>query len=140
MQQLRALSKELQWTAMSAKVGAVTISSEGGDLGRQLAAAGRAARARDRAMLETSAAPAPAQEDDDGQESEARAHGAHGAAQGCAKQTHAGGGLLDLHEEYVRLRSIRQLVQFRPVVLEAAFGEDPQGQNEQRHALKAALA
>ena len=139
MEALRALSKEMQWTAMSAKVGAVTVTYEGGDLDRQLAAAGRAARARDSAMLEISTAAA--QEDIGAQESATREHSAHGAAQGCARKTHGGsGGLLDLHEEFVRLRSIRQLVQFRPAVLEAAFGEDPRGQQqEQRHALKAAL-
>ena len=46
--------------------------------------------------------------------------------------------MLDLHEEYVRSRTILQLARFRPVVLDAAYGEDT-GASPQRRALKAAL-
>ena len=136
LQTLNALAKELQWTAMSTKIGAVTVSSEGSDLDRQLAAVRRAARARDRA-LQTSRA-APMQQQQHGEAGAGRNRTGEGAQQ--VPESGGGDGLLDLHEEYVRLRSIHQLMQFRPVVLDAAFGEkeDP-GHNEQRQALKAAI-
>lgn len=125
------MAKELQWTAMCAKIGAVTVSKEGGDLDRQLAAVGRAARARDRALETSRAIPLT--------------QGEAGAGRHCEEesaqqlQERRDVDLLDLHEEYIRLRSIHQLILFRPVVLNATFGEGSTGNPEQGQALKAAI-
>ena len=41
LSRLEEAARELQWTAVSARVGAVTVSDEGGDLDRQLQVAWR---------------------------------------------------------------------------------------------------
>ena len=133
---LAAAAKELQLTAMTARVGMVTVSAAGSDLERQLAATGRAARACERVQQRVCALGGSSAEG----AASFRPGDGHRAATDTDTDTDAAhrARMLDLHEEYVRSRTILQLARFRPVVLDAAYGEDT-GASPQRRALKAAL-
>ena len=131
---LAAAAKELQLTAMTARVGMVTVSAAGSDLERQLAATGRAARACERVQQRVCALGGSSAEG----AASFRPGDGHRAATDTDTDTAHRARMLDLHEEYVRSRTILQLARFRPVVLDAAYGEDT-GASPQRRALKAAL-
>ena len=131
---LAAAAKELQLTAMTARVGMVTVSAAGSDLERQLAATCRAARACERVQQRVCALGGSSAEG----AASFRPGDGHRAATDTDTDTAHRARMLDLHEEYVRSRTILQLARFRPVVLDAAYGEDT-GASPQRRALKAAL-
>lgn len=131
---LAAAAKELQLTAMAARVGMVTVSAAGSDLERQLAATCRAARACERVQQRVCALGGGSAE----AAASVRTGNGHRAATDTDTDAAHRTRMLDLHEEYVRSRTILQLARFRPVVLDAAYGEDA-GASPQRRALKAAL-
>ena len=76
--------------------------------------------------------------DGDGGRSSATAAAVAGGQVDLAGAPSAEAGLLELHEEYVRSRTILELAQFRPVVVDAVFG-DKAGAGRQKQALKAAI-
>lgn len=144
LQMLFAAAKELQQTAMTAKVGAVTVSDKGTDVERQIAAVLCAERDRDRLrhLLEAEGIPSgvTGREHDAGLDaSMVSSMDADGDAvpQCCA---HSASSLLETHEELARSRSVLQLSQIRSVVLDAVYGEETgPARSEQKHALKAAI-
>ena len=145
LQMLFAAAKELQQTAMTAKVGAVTVSDKGTDLERQIAAVLCAERYRDRLrhLLEAEVgipSRVTGREHDAGLDATIVPFmDADGDAvpQCCA---HSASSLLETHEELARSRSVLQLSQIRSVVLDAVYGEETgPARSQQKQALKAAI-
>ena len=99
----------------------------------------RTARARDSAQQRVYAHE-PSGDGDGGRSSATAAAVASGQIEqaGAPSAAAAEAGLLELHEEYVRSRTILELAQFRPVVVDAVFG-DKAGAGRQKQALKAAI-
>ena len=99
----------------------------------------RTARARDSAQQRVYAHE-PSGDGDGGRSSATAAAVASGQIEqaGALSAAAAEAGLLELHEEYVRSRTILELAQFRPVVVDAVFG-DKAGAGRQKQALKAAI-
>jgi hypothetical protein len=139
LQRLLEGAKELQWTAMSANVGAVTVSDEGRELDRQLAAVMKAGRSRDRMKLRvhtlacenSGSRGKPATTSDDSILGPSREDRSDAAAGQCVE---------DLHEELAKSRMILEHVQSRPLLQEAVFADESRtGQNLEKRALKAAI-
>ena len=133
-------AKKLQWTAMSASVGAVTVSDEGRELDHQLAAVMKAGRSRDRMKLRvqtlacenSGSRSKPATTTDDsilgGHSSEDLSDAATGQ---CVE---------DLHEELAKSRLILEQVHSRPLLQEAMFADESRSdQNLEKRSLKATI-